>query len=252
MRSDFAKIIADCYKWTEKHSMSNEEFRNKLKQSKNDPDGEYYSTSFSAAHYRKRSFDWDYNERRMNPKVLVRYLKKQVGKKWDKTYSEIKKHCRHAQYVINAVHYLVTLDSDLEVVDGEVQSKTCSQWTDRRWIYTDFYVHPETGLLCETPKQEKYKYPQRPVTKYWMNDHTELLENVDGIWYYYKFVESEESYLEDYYSEYREEWCTRWVQPYNYCRWQQRKVTGSYAICKKQLNHRELESFGLRNDKDVA
>ena len=77
-------------------------------------------------------------------KLVDRYLKSQVGRKWDDIYSDV---CR----VSDEKHYFswrraieMQIDRHTIIIDEVVYVRT--RWG---WIYTSpyMYVHPETGVL---------------------------------------------------------------------------------------------------------
>ncbi|MCL1493585.1 MAG: hypothetical protein M1G31_22975 [Pseudanabaena sp. Salubria-1] len=89
---------------------------------------------------------------------LRRFLRSHVGQPWDLVYSEL---CdRLDQRTVTGQHVVTHLwqyvERYVEIVDG----KPCRKPYQPRYLgdgcfgrrYDEFYVHPETGLLCEAKR----------------------------------------------------------------------------------------------------
>lgn len=81
---------------------------------------------------------------------LKRYLRSQVGRKWDDVYSDISKHLRPSnpvqQHVRDHLKDFVCMHTSFE--NGIPREKPHGySWCDRMVRY--FYVCPHTGSLCE-------------------------------------------------------------------------------------------------------
>lgn len=93
---------------------------------------------------------------------LFRFLEKSVGRPWDEVYSEVREHLRMDSsvqlHVVQHLNWTVT-EATYMGEDGHVYA------TDRSWQRTysaldlptpysmhNYYVHPETKLLCRQPR----------------------------------------------------------------------------------------------------
>ena len=79
---------------------------------------------------------------------LRRYLRKNVGRPWDKVHSEAKAVLKAGSWGVQHVFQVHFLDE----VDGEVFRREDGRLMSRRHglerTVSGFYVHPRTGLLC--------------------------------------------------------------------------------------------------------
>jgi hypothetical protein len=111
------------------------------------------------------------------------FLQKNVGRPWDKVWSEICRQCRgfmgdHLKtHVRQLVEEKVTIDRD-----GTVRgSKGQPVYGGRFWH--PFYVHPETGLLCESPPFPwKLQKRREPATGIVCLEGQEYFKH-QGVWY---------------------------------------------------------------------
>lgn len=125
---------------------------------------------------------------------LRRWLRSNVGRKWNDVYSE-------ACSVINLsstvhAHFRARLLDSVErhtfIRNGEVY---CGQfWPPipmASWrghpVWPKFFVHPETGVLCEVPHKKAFSSAEeleRRIndTRRWVTDRLLLLK-IDGLWF---------------------------------------------------------------------
>lgn len=102
----------------------------------------------------------------LNP--LRRYLEANVGKKWDKVFSDIcknikldsavQKHVR--DHVFDYVHVNVEIGEKGQVLGQRRYGGTIRELFDK-----DMYVHPETGILKVYRAKNKYTYKPNPFEK---------------------------------------------------------------------------------------
>ena len=90
----------------------------------------------------------------LNP--LRRYLRKNVGRPWNKVYSEIREHLDDRSIMGQHPFEHLSLEVDIHaVLDGGVV------YAARRYAgrgpVTGLYVHPRTGLLCWAPRRNYRK-----------------------------------------------------------------------------------------------
>lgn len=122
---------------------------------------------------------------------LRRYLRANVGRPWNKVYSEIREHLDErsitGRHLFEHLRWEVTLDG-VEGDDGKVYHATRWPWGDDR--VRGLYVHPRTGLLCWTPplsarERREWAAPAEatrvPVTE------TSSYVRIAGIWYYAEY-----------------------------------------------------------------
>lgn len=116
-----------------------------------------------------------------NFSVLIRFLEKNVGKKWDDIYSELRQNLSHPYAgritALDVIGWYVELNTKIEN-DQIVDSKGLG-------IYDKFYVHPVTKLLC---KNKNYPFWNKKYrSKFKKTIYTEkdglYLREIKGIWY---------------------------------------------------------------------
>ena len=114
-----------------------------------------------------------------NPRLLDRYLDSQVGRPWDKVYSEI---CSNpdsrrgiGQRIMVKLQRLVATDCFLEN-----RHVLRPGWFGPH-PPSGLYVHPKTGLLCR-PLPRRYDRPQPEITRI-VIDPLHWYEKIEGIWY---------------------------------------------------------------------
>jgi hypothetical protein len=212
---------------------------------------------------------------------LRRYLEGQVGRPWDKIYSEIAKRLRVdnavQQHVREQLHDFVAIHAVMDFA-GE-----------RRWRQ-DLYVDPTTGLLCRTDRlpQEKVRLrarhnrQARPVERVPLAIDRDL-RLIEGIWYevrladlpepVYRTVREAVIFPRNRYSSghgvderevalrrlitpsVRDVVTNRWVpvgpqidDTSSWNTYRREQPDRTYAIAKRTLSRRELRRHGLRND----
>lgn len=111
------------------------------------------------------------------------YLRKQVGRPWDKVYSELKQHLDFRSvaglHIWDHVKSEVTLDTYMRV-DGQVGERGRYGVAG---VATGLYVHPYTRLLCWTPKKRFQYRPKTDPNVVKTDDPLVKFERVNGIWY---------------------------------------------------------------------
>lgn len=129
----------------------------------------------------------------LNP--LRRYLRKQVGRPWDKIYSEMNrsldKRTTAGQHIWDHVLMEVETHTHLGPDGKTVYPAPRWRWLDEqnRTPVGGLYVHPRTRLLCSAPgyyevarKRRAREKAAQPVTAIKIDD-TRRLEVIEGIWY---------------------------------------------------------------------
>lgn len=101
---------------------------------------------------------------------LEGWVRKQVGKNWDAVYSEVCRLFDRRSQIKDHVHRHIFRDyveTNTRLVDGKV----ClfNRWDgwlpieDTGWRRRQFYVHPVTGVLCSTRKENEAGHKERAI-----------------------------------------------------------------------------------------
>lgn len=126
----------------------------------------------------------DRKELNENLAPLRRYLESQVGRPWDKVYSEIAARLR----VDSAVQQHVR--DHLRDFVAVKPRRISASWRRKDLWWQPLYVHPTTGLLCRTDRLPEEKARRRamrnripaPVDRITINENKEL-RLIDGLWF---------------------------------------------------------------------
>jgi hypothetical protein len=134
----------------------------------------------------------DHKQLNENLKPLYRFLHSNVGRPYDKVFSEICEHVKLSSGVQKHIrdHVEQYVEKHVEFDErGYVRLKQ-SSWRGHRWMLRvgELFVHPTNGLLCEVSKKQSNK-PQsykreksdKPVTRWQLPDGNQL-HQIDGIW----------------------------------------------------------------------
>lgn len=136
--------------------------------------------------------DFEYNR-----SLLVRYLKKNVGRKWDDVYSELSNALNHQN---NSIHYHALRDVVSLLVEtrtrmegDRIVSSDISGYIVTSFNYYDvFYVDPRDGTLQFSPKK-KFRSNKNEKSKNWYSDPRNRkiqYGKLNGIWYEIEFREA--------------------------------------------------------------
>lgn len=164
------------------------------------------------------------------------YLRKQVGRPWDKVYSELRANLDFrtvsGQHIWDHVKQEVELHTYMRV-DGQVGE--LGRY-GRVGVVDGLYVHPLTRLLCYRKKRNLRigfwrDKPNPDVVKI---DEVNSIERINGIWYYVRFG------IVDVYVPARMTASGFVARPEYF---EEKRV----VQWKRQLSRRELRAHGLRN-----
>ena len=185
---------------------------------------------------------------------LKRWLHAQVGRPWNDVYSEA---CAviKPDSVIRAhvkTHLLEYVERHTFMYGGEICIvDTCRGGGIKPvgpWQYgrTQFYVHPETGLLHDLqppPRQERFAWHrQLPDSTIWLNDR-QALKQIKGLWYFCQFkLFSLNEKIAPY------DHATGEVVDWKKLGWSIKRHL--YCSGKRQLSRRELRQHNLKNQPD--
>ncbi len=203
-----------------------------------------------------KRFSWsqglekEFNEN-LNP--LRRFLKSNVGRKWDDVYSELREHVDPKSTIQNHImqhlwHYVernVVLDEEGHpCVKSRLEGGYVRLWKSR--YGSAFYVHPLNGKLLEPPVHPKN--PNRKPwgydpNKYTAPDGTEFRKR-NGIWFMWVSVYAGDDY--DYESRYATDPLSgRYV-------YMSFPISGTwgkkYRTVEQQCCKKDLKKYGLTND----
>ncbi len=181
---------------------------------------------------------------------LRRLLYSKVGQPWDGIYHEI---CQRldastmlAQHVIG--HVWDYVERHVEIVDGIPYRKMSRGFRGyelgNRWYGDEFYIYPDTGILCLATRSPKTK----PQSQNAQRDDVVIIgdryyRRLDGIWYYITFHELPS--LEKVRDVIFKEFITPQVARQAYDR-------TVYAASKRQCNKKEIKLILAKITGDVA
>lgn len=122
---------------------------------------------------------------------LRRFLRSKVGQPWNQVYSEL---CQRldsntvtGQHVLD--HVWDYVEQHVELISGIPYHKSgweCGQPLGRCWR-DDFYVHPETGILCLAPPRPWKPQTPEPRTDVVILDDFRQYHKINDIWYLITF-----------------------------------------------------------------
>lgn len=144
-----------------------------------------------------------------NLSPLKRYLERNVGRPWDKVYSEISAHLRPSSTVQQHVR-----DHIEDFVAVKTRMKNGAVWTTRRWGgeepidqgFSNFYVHPRTGLLLKNKNYKRWNARWRAARLQAEKDRAARMRVVDaktelhlfdGVWWEVKLAKAGDGTLPD-------------------------------------------------------
>ena len=90
----------------------------------------------------------------LKSRALTRYIRAQVGRPWDKVYSELCSMADSRSDIGKQVRDIIRWNVETNCViedDGEIVSYL-SRWFDRRPV-DGLFVHPKTGILCYADRE---------------------------------------------------------------------------------------------------
>lgn len=248
VRKDFERLLHEVYRHD--NGITNSKIRSKIKNSKNDEDGDFYSTAVN----KKKYLSWNRKKPEFNYKPIYNFLKSQVGKNWDKVYSEICNNITKRPDLIERVLYSIATKVEKRD-DGTIYIIIDRQ---RELYYDECYVDPDTNLVCQYKKRSSRRYGsyhKKTIPRIEVSI-TEFLEPVDGIWYRFIWepLPNESTILKRKLANGLTKNYIRYDT--RYCNYNKRHVSlphdEYYCSQKKQLSSEELKKFGVANDNSDA
>jgi hypothetical protein len=130
---------------------------------------------------------------------LRRLIRSKVGQPWDQVYSELSRrldaNTMAGRHVLDHVDDYVTQHVDL--IDGVPHSRD-GGWRRGRVLgagyHEEFYVHPDTGMLCLAAKRPRVKFrvvpdaATQPVDVI-IIDRYQRYQKIDDVWYWVKLAD---------------------------------------------------------------
>lgn len=176
---------------------------------------------------------------------IRRYLHSQVGRPWDKVWSDI---CQSDKSKLShhfRRHFMDFVELHVIVEDKKIYFKD-DRWGRSELRGEDLYVHPVSGLLCKyARKKEVYKHKPQFEIK-WTGELIACVK-VEDVWYECQFLEASSEYIKRT-AGVHEWWQERtfndillkdkWASPN-----QLYKAYGKSVCCvsKRQMNSKEIK-----------
>lgn len=114
---------------------------------------------------------------------LRRFLRSKVGQPWDLVYSEL---CQRmdistlsGQHILS--HLWQYVERYIEIIDGKPYRRSFGNYHILGNRYDEFYIDPNSGILCEALRISKVLPPQK--VDFLKIDNEHWYEKIDNIWY---------------------------------------------------------------------
>lgn len=271
MRTDLNKVLCE----RERHGSSwgYDETRNsKLFEQSYDRFEEVDDEPFhgvGSGHREGMKFRYGYNTKSLSEHLSPLYgiIRKNVGRKWDKIYSEL---CEVFDtrsvinnHILEHLYDRVAKPEDTFIHEnGQVYVRGGYRWGSEpiAGSYHEYYVDPRDGILKRNRHRQTYQQVARLRAKREaeeeakvrrvIDDKTELL-NLEGLWYEVKFEDASGVTTYEPYPAVigtRTQYRAVMVYPARKC-----ALTNTYssakrvAVSKRTLSHKELKKHGLIN-----
>jgi hypothetical protein len=117
---------------------------------------------------------------------LKRFIRSRVGKPWNAVYSEICENIKPTstvqRHILEHVKWIVETNTFIE--DGKIYTKSSNGqiFAIGNDYWREFYVHPNTGILCVTDTRSKKWVRKEPEWRKVISGELQL-HRIDGIWY---------------------------------------------------------------------
>lgn len=153
-------------------------YKKRLERALRDENGDKTWDRESTSRHRKHGWDAKEFSERLGP--LRKFLRSRVGQSWNDVWSEICASLKADSVVQNHVrdHVGWDVEQDVIMVDGEPIHSTKDMG-----VYSLFYVNPDTGILCETPKNKRRKWAGYPKQYVPGENDMHQYHIIDGVWY---------------------------------------------------------------------
>jgi hypothetical protein len=182
MRSDMHKIVVE-----RERGGSTEKSRKWGKRLPYIPDSDYEDEIRFASSARRRQYGWSCKSLSDVLRPLKGYLRKNLGRPWDKVYSELRQGLDvrkvTGMHIFDHVKWMVATDC-------YVDEKGIVRQVVKDREVAGFFVHPKTGLLCGAARssrrrRKKENLPTRQIGEVRLDRNTSY-RLLDGEWYWVK------------------------------------------------------------------
>jgi|SRR5262245_5446575 len=173
---------------------------------------------------------------------LRRFLRKNVGRPWDKIYSEMKESLDDRKVTGRHVFEHVDMDVEMHPMIGEDGELYKLGYSGRLLPIYDYYVDPRTGLLCWSDNNPwrkargKSKTAGEEITHIRLGANTGYVK-MNGIWYRIEYKIYERAADRD---QVEQTTLLRTIPIVS--------ASPILILRKKQLSHKELKAAKLKND----
>lgn len=269
MRDDLTKVLCEqprVRSWDHYSNYRNlDKFERQYDDAFDEDDGEPFA-GVGSGYRESMKYRYGYDTKSFGEHLSPLYglVRKNVGRKWDKVYSELKQSFDARSATGNHIfqHLYDQLANPAETYigdDGKVWVRY-SYGSDKpiRESYYEFYVDPRDGILKRNLQRKTFRQVQRQRAvekaredakiKRVVNTEIEL-HNIEGVWFEIKFktfggtkkqIEVKNSYSKSVY--YR----TETEYPYTFDVLEKRTVQKArVAVSKRTISHKELKRYGL-------
>jgi hypothetical protein len=243
MREDMSKVVVERPRWG--HSLPSSKTRLRIRHY--DPEKDYEDLPKRVSGSRSKYIhagDIKYFSDLLSP--LRRFLRTNVGRPWDKVYSEMRENLDDRK--VTGRHVFEHVETEVETHaliggDGEVYILGYNGGLEP--IY-GFYVDPRTRLLCWSDSRPPWKQRSKSKTDAQEVNHVRLSANtgyvkMSGIWYFIEFKNYENEDDRDQAN-----------QPLRSILIPEISSASLLLLRKKQLSHKELKTAKLKNDHPLA
>lgn len=169
------------------------------------------------------------------------FLISNVGRPWDKVYSEIRERLNpNSTPQIHIMNHLWQMVERNVKIDADGVMRVNGRYGRYEVSPGDMYVHPRTGILCRVPERRspwKGKRKTNPDIK--VIGPEQELHKINGVWFWALFSDVPLPWIND-----------RDILTYTICIdiLGNEVKSGRYRACKKQANSADLKRYGLTND----
>lgn len=136
--------------------------------------------------------DWDRGrDEAYSP--LRRYLRSQVGRRWDAVYSDIchvtKVGSLPHKELLDALDWMV--EQHVQIIDGQPHDEHGHKISGD---FAPIWIHPETGIVMKSPGRPRRRYKHRTHFKQFAIDDSHKLVLVNDLWFAVNFTTVPESW----------------------------------------------------------
>ena len=230
MRNDMHKRIVNCGRYRDSWAGKGRPVR----------DLEDMPHQCSMRTHDRRAYASKYSGDRLAP--LRRYVRAQVGRKWDDVYADIRAQIdtRHTVKMHILEHLYQFVETKVRVQEDGRLLFVRNWGGESEWSGCETYVDPRDGRLHPVPRENnrRYRFRRRkkaaPKDRIVISNHKEF-RKIDGLWYAVRFARTTAPKLGlDLF--------------YDVLKRQEVQAGGRIAVDKKQLSKHELAAHGLKND----